>query len=116
MCTVLLCEELPWDNVAMVLHLRKNDSVPKAHVCPAPGLRDQVDCLGRPANKDDLGRTVRVYQASNLCSCLFIGSSRLLADLVDSTVNIRVVFVVKTGQLIDYVPRFLGRGRAVEIC
>src|SRR5712691_13058830 len=85
-------------------------------MCAAPRLGDKVDRLSRSTYENDLIRTGGVNQPSNLGTCLFISGSRLLADFVDSTVNVCVVLVVKTGQFIDYLSRLLAGSRTVKIC
>ncbi len=53
---LLLDEELPRDEVGVVLHLGQDDRVAAADVAPAPRVRDEVDRLGRVAREDDLVR------------------------------------------------------------
>ena len=51
---LLLDEELPRDEVGVVLHLGEDDLVAAADVAPAPRVGDEVDRLGRVAGEDDL--------------------------------------------------------------
>ena len=48
----LLAEELPGDDVRVVLHLGDEHLVALAHVLAAPGVGDQVDRLGHVAGED----------------------------------------------------------------
>ena len=52
----LLDEELPRDEVGVVLHLGQDDGVAAIDVPPAPRIGDEVDRLGRVAGEDDLVR------------------------------------------------------------
>src|SRR6267143_649574 len=47
-------ELLPWDDVAVVLHLREHDAVPESNIGSAPGMGYKVDCLGCSADEDYL--------------------------------------------------------------
>ena len=53
----LLDEELPRDEVGVVLHLGQDDGVAAIDVPPAPRVGDEVDRLGRVAGEDDLVRS-----------------------------------------------------------
>ena len=50
---LLLGQDLPRDEVRVVLHLGEDDHVPAADVAPAPRVRDEVDRLGGVAGPDD---------------------------------------------------------------
>ena len=59
-----LGEQLPRDDVAVVLHLGEQDLVAGLDVLRAPGLRDEVDALGGAAGEDDLVGTARVDEVA----------------------------------------------------
>ena len=52
-------QELPGDQVGVVLHDAEDDQVALADVAAAPGLGDEVDRLGRVADEDALPRRRR---------------------------------------------------------
>ena len=62
----LLDEELPRDEVGVVLHLGQDDRVAPADVAAAPAVGDEVDRLGGVADEDDLVRVGRVDEAGDL--------------------------------------------------
>ena len=62
----LLDEELPRDEVGVVLHLGQDDDVAAIDVAPAPRVGDEVDRLGRVAGEDDLVAVRRVDEARDL--------------------------------------------------
>ena len=57
---LLLDEELPRDEVRVVLHLGQDDLVAARDVAAAPRVRDEVDRLGGVAREDDLVAVGRV--------------------------------------------------------
>ena len=63
---LLLGEELPRDEVRVVLHLGEHDRVAAADVPAAPRVGDEVDRLGRVAGEDDLVRVRGVDEAGDL--------------------------------------------------
>ena len=62
-----LGEELPRDDVGVVLHLGEHDPVAGADVGGAPGVGDEVDRLGRVANEDDLATIGRAEMVGDGC-------------------------------------------------
>ena len=59
----LLGQDLPRDEVRVVLHLGEDDRVALAQVAAAPAVGDEVDRLGRVAGPDDLAVRRRVDEA-----------------------------------------------------
>ena len=64
--STLLDEELPRDEVGVVLHLGQDDRVAAGDVAPAPRVGDEVDRLGRVAGEDDLVAVGGVDEAADL--------------------------------------------------
>ena len=62
----LLDEELPRDEVGVVLHLGQDDRVAAVDVPAAPRVGDEVDRLGRVAGEDDLVAVGRVDEPRDL--------------------------------------------------
>ena len=52
--SLLFGEELPGDQIRVVLHDRQHDQVAGADVLPPPRLGDQIDCLRRVADENAL--------------------------------------------------------------
>ena len=63
---LLLDEELPRDEVRVVLHLGQDDLVAAGDVAPAPRVRDEVDRLGRIPREHDLVAVGRVDEPRDL--------------------------------------------------
>ena len=61
---VRLRDELPGDEVRVVLELGDDDDVAGAEVVEAPGVGDEVDRLGRAAREDDLALGRRVDEGA----------------------------------------------------
>ena len=112
---LLLADELPRDDVRVVLHLGDEHFVALADVGAAEGLSDQVDGLGRAAHEDDLARVRRVQERLNLDAGLFIGACRALAEQVHAAMDVGVVFGVAADHCVDDGLRLLRRGRVVQI-
>ena len=104
---LLLDEELPRDEVGVVLHLGQDDRVAAADVPPAPRVGDEVDRLGRVAGEDDLVAVGRVDEPRDPRPGLLVRGGRLLADRVDPAVDVGVVLAVVVGDGIDDDARLL---------
>ncbi len=111
----LLDEELPRDEVGVVLHLGQDDRVAPVDVPAAPRVRDEVDRLGRVAGEDDLVAVGRVDEPRDPGPRLLVGGRRLLADRVDAAMDVGVVLAVVVGDGIDDDVGLLARRRGVEI-
>ncbi len=106
---LLLGEDLPRDEVRVVLHLREDDRVAAPDVLPAPRVRDEVDRLGRVAGEDDLGALGGVDEPRDLGASVLIGGGRSLPDLVDPAVHVRGVLAVVPVERVDHGARLLAR-------
>ena len=91
---LLLDEELPRDEVRVVLHLGEHDRVAARDVLPAPRVGDEVDRLGRVAGEDHLVGVGGVDEPGDLRAGPLVLRGRLLADRVDPAVDVRVVLAV----------------------
>ena len=112
---LLLDEELPRDEVGVVLHLGQDDRVAAGDVAAAPRVRDEVDRLGRVAGEDDLVAVGRVDEAGDLDAGRLVLGRRLLADRVDPAMDVGVVLAVVVGDGVDDDARLLAARRRVEV-
>ena len=57
-----LGEQLPRDDVAVVLHLGEQDLIAGLEVLACPRLRDQIDAFGRAAGENDFVCAARIEE------------------------------------------------------
>ncbi len=110
-----LGQELPGDEVGVVLHLGQDDDVVLADVGPAPGVGDQVDGLGGVADKDDFARAAGVDEAADLAAGVLVGLGGLFGQGVDAAVDVGVVAPVVVVHGLDDRLGFLGGGGVVQV-
>ena len=112
---LLLREQLPRDEVRVVLHLGQDDHVAPADVLAAPRVGDEVDRLGGVAREHDLVRVGDPDQPGRLRTRLLVFGRRPLADRVDPAMDVGVVFaVVGVHRLEDHL-RLLRRGGGIQV-
>ena len=110
----LLAEELPGDDVRVVLHVGDEHLVALAHVLPAPRVGDQVDRLGHVAGEDRGGGLPTDERGDPLARPLEqVGG--LAGKRIDAAVDVRVRVAVVGVDRSDHLARLLRRGRRVEI-
>ena len=63
----LLANELPRDDVGVVLHPGEHDLVARPEVGAAPALGDEVDALGAAAREDHLARLAALMKRWRRC-------------------------------------------------
>ncbi len=112
---LLLDEQLPRDEVRVVLHLGQDDLVAARDIAAAPRVRDEVDRLGGVPREHDLVAVGRVDEPGRLDPRRLVRRRRLLADRVDPAVDVGVVLAVEVGDRIDHDARLLARRRGVEV-
>ena len=106
---------LPWDEVGVVLELGDDDRVAGAEVVPAPRIGDEVECLGRVADEDDLPRLRGVQERAHLLAGSLEAGGRPLAEDVHGAVHVRVGRLVEGGHRIDHLARLLGAVRRIQV-
>ena len=111
----LLTQELPRDDVRMVLHLRHEDLIACLEPAAAIALRNQVDRLCRAPCKYDFLGVHRIDECSHLLPRRFERVRRALAQLVDAAVYVRIERGVVTMLAIDHAGRFLARRCVIEV-
>ena len=106
----LAAEDLPGDDVRVVLHLRDQHRVAGTDVRPAPGIRDEVDRLGDVLGED---RRLRLCsdERGDPFACAVVRGVGLLRQRVDAAVHVRVVLAQVIRERLDHDLGLL-RGRA----
>ena len=112
---LLLDQDLPRDEVGVMLHLGQDDGVAAVDVPAAPRVGHQVDRLGRVAGEHDLAAIGGVDEARDLGPRRLVGGRRLLADGVDAAMDVGVVLAVVVGHRVDDDVRLLAARRGVEV-
>ena len=112
---LLLDEELPRDEVGVMLHLGQDDDVAARDVLAAPRIGDEVDRLRGIAGEDDLVGVGRVDEFCDRCARSLIRRGRPLADRVDTAMDVRVVRAVELVDGVDHGLRLLARRGRVEV-
>src|SRR5262249_16714224 len=103
------------NDIGMVLHRGDYNFIPGADVFPAVGLRDQVDSLGRAAQKDDLARVAGVEKALDDEARVLIGFGAKLAQQMYAAMDIGIFGQIGMTDRIDDNLWLLGRGGIVEV-
>src|SRR5215467_12011263 len=111
----LLTQYLPGNDVGVMFHRRNDDFIACLQEGPAIALGDQIDRFRSPADKDDLLTFRRINEAFYFFPRPFVSGGGILAQIMDPTVNVRVLFRVVTAQYINHDLRLLARGPIVEI-
>src|SRR5581483_6281658 len=99
----------------MVLHLGQQDLVALADTGASPSVGHQVQCFGSVTREDDALFRGSVDETRHLAADRLVGLSRLLAQLVDGTMDVGVVVLVVVHQRVDDLSRLLRGRRIVQI-
>ena len=108
-------QQLPRHQVRVMLHLGEHHGVAGHQVRARPGVRDQVDRLGRVAGEHDLGGRPGADEAREAPARIFVRGGRLLGDRIDPAMDVGIVAAVVAIHRVQDRFRLLGRGGAVEI-
>ena len=112
---LLLDEDLPRNQVGVVLHLGQYDRVAAADVASTPGVGDEVDRFGGIPDEHDLVRVGGVDQARRHGPGVLVGRGRSFRQLVYAAVDVGGVFGVVGVHCLDHGQRFLAGRGAVEV-
>ncbi len=112
---LLLGQDLPRDQVRVVLHLGEDDHVAPADVAPAPRVGDEVDRLGGVPGPDDLAGVRDADQTGDLAASTLVGSRGALGQLVDAAMDVGVVAAVVGVDRLDDHARLLRGRRGVQV-
>ena len=108
-------DELPGDEVRVVLELGDHDGVAGAEVLEPPGVGDEVDRLGRAAGEDHLALGRRVDERGDRAPGALVALRGALCEPVDAAMDVRVLVLVERAHPVEHLPRLLRRRRRVEI-
>ena len=103
----VLRDELPRDDVAVVLHHRKHDLIAGLEELAPPTMRHEVDRLSGIAREDDVLRSRRADEAGHLLAHAFVGGGRFFGQSMDAAVDGAVVVAVVIDQRVDHRLRLL---------
>ena len=110
-----LGDVLPRHEVRVVLELGDDHDVAGAEVVEAPGVRDEVDRLGRAPGEDHLALGRRVEQPGDGATRPLEALGRALGEPVDAAMDVRVLVLVERAHPVEDLTRLLRRRRRVEV-
>ena len=113
--TLFLAEHLPGNDIGVVFHVGNDNFVAWPETLFPERLGDYVYAVGGTASEDDLVVIGGVEQALHLGAGTFVVLSGVLAEGVDTTVDVGVFGGVVAHQLVDYRLGLLGGGAVVEV-
>src|SRR6266487_6591102 len=108
-------QQLPWHQVAVMLHFREEDHVSSPKKFCAPRMRHKVYAFRSSARKHDFVRRRSVQVARHALARSFVSFRRTRAQLVKPTMHVGVFVLVVMPKRIDYRPRFLRRRGTVKV-
>src|SRR5439155_2105113 len=111
----LLTQELPRDNIGVVLHGGDDDLVTRLEERPAVALSDEIDAFRGPTHEDELSRVRSIEKPPHRVARALIGVGSLFAQEVDPAMDIRVFRRIILGDRIDHDLWLLARGRIIEV-
>src|SRR5947199_2684538 len=83
-----LGEQLPCDEVAVVLHLCQDNEIICMNIGVAPAIRDEVNALSGIAREDNLFALRRIDETSNLYTRIFHHGCSFFTEMVDTAMHI----------------------------
>ena len=110
-----LAEEVPRDDIGMVLHDREHDLVafPQPHAAEA--RRDEIDRLGGVLGEDNFFLGAGIDEGSRRLARAFVSLRRLIGEIMQAAMHIGILRRIGAGQAIENLGRLLRRGGVVEI-
>src|SRR4030095_4146889 len=101
-CAYLLTQDLPGDNIRVVLHGGDDNLIAPREERSAVALCDQINGLGRPADEDDLTRISSVEESSHRLPGALVGVRCTFAQRMDATMHIRILRRIIPAERIDH--------------
>src|SRR5215210_4455789 len=90
-CAYLLTQNLPGDNIRVMLHGGDDNLIASGKKRSAVALCNEVNGLGRPADEDDLTSISGVQKPSHLLPSALVGLRRHFAQRMDATMDVRIL-------------------------
>ena len=99
----------------MMLHGGNHHLITGLQEFPAVRRCNQVDALGGAAGKQALVIVFGIDELAHFFASVFVGLGRLLAQVVDSPMDVCVLPGIVLGQAVDDALRLLGRCSAIQV-
>ena len=99
----------------MMFHMGDQNLLPSFQAGLRPPVRNQIYGLRGSTHKNNFVRIWSLYKMSHFMTHLLISLGGLLTQVMEPTMNIRILLAVILLQSIDDRLWFLGRGRIVQI-
>jgi hypothetical protein len=109
------CDDLPRNQIGMMLHLGDQNRIAGPEMRATPGARYEIDPFGRSASKNDRIRRSGSQVCGNRGPRFFVEFRGSSAQLVNSAVNIGMVLPIVPANFIDHAIRVLSRRGVVQI-
>ncbi|ENN89137.1 hypothetical protein RHSP_61761 [Rhizobium freirei PRF 81] len=113
--TLPLADEVPGDDVGVMLHDRDDNLVALAKLRHAPAVGDRVDRFRRVLGKDDIVHRRSIQEAAHLFASRFIGFRGSIGQEVQAAMHIRIFAGIGMRNGIDDDLRLLRGCAVVEI-
>ncbi len=110
----LLGNQVPRDEIGVMLHLGDQDQIARFQVGPTPRLRDEVDRLGCVADEDDFALIGSADKGGECLAGVLVEAGGLFRQLIDTAMNVRVGFAVEGRDRVNDGLRLLRAGGTVE--
>ena len=110
-----LLEQLPRNDVAVVLHLGDEDFVAFLHTGLAETGGYEIDALRSASGEDDFTRRTGIEKAAHRLASLFVEVGSLLGKEMNTTVDVGIHIIVFFRHRLNHLARFLRRGCIIEV-
>ena len=114
-CLLLFAQELPGNDVRVMLDGGDQHLVAAAEVRAPPGAGHQIDALGGAAREDDFLLVARVDKPPHRGTGRFVRGRSYFAQIVHAAMNVGVLLRVVADDSIDHCLRLLRRSRIVQV-
>ena len=112
---LLVAQQLPGHNVAVMLHFRNNHLVAFLQKGFTKTARHQIQAFGGATRENDFGGGTRIDEIPHHLTGIFVQLRGLLRKEVHSPVHIGIDRAILIADGINHTPRFLRGGSIVKI-
>src|SRR5579863_3708251 len=113
--SLFFTENLPGNNVRMVLHGCDQHLVAFSYKSSAIGVGHEIDCFGCAANKNDFPDVSCIQKPLHGLPRCFMCVRRLCGEVMYSTMNVGVLLFIVAGNCADHGLGLLRCGRIIEV-